>query len=178
MSNLLRGTRENLGFKWWLGAFSMLLAGAIMTIGFIFGSIMTAYVTSGMNQTYALVIQANVPAPQAMDAMTPAMRHRHEQNATLITFTAGDTERSTMVSTLPAYMEGRQVLIWYNATTFSNVMLDDERPFQIPQGMLPWGVICTAIGIWMIWYDHRLKRGYLKPVERAGLGGGRHMGRF
>jgi len=177
-SNFLRGLRENLGFKWWLGAFSLLIAGVIATFGFISGSFMSAYTTHGMNQTYALVVEANVPPPSSMDAMTPAMRFRWKRNATLLNFTAGGAQRSAMVSTLPYSMEGMQVLIWYNAETFGNVMLDEERPFQVPPNMLPVGAICLAIGIWMIWYDRHLKSGRHTPVARPGVGGGRHKGRF
>jgi len=177
-SQFLRGMREHIGFRWTICAILLVFTGCILAPGFIFGSVMSAHELRDMNSTHAIVLETNVPPPASMDAMTPAARHRWERNATLVTFTAGGAERSAMVSTLPSSMQGASVLIWYNATTFGNVLLDDDRGFQPNINMLIVGVLTLAIGIWMIRYDRKLKRGHLKPVTRTGLGGGRHQGRF
>jgi len=177
MNNHIIPAKTRLGFRWYMFLFSMLIAGSVSFFGFIFGSVMTAHTTSGMNQTYALIMEANVPPPQNLEGLPQAQLHRWQQNATLLSFTADGAEHFAMVSTQPANMEGQQMRIWYNATTFGNVMLDSERPFRVPRNMLPIGVICLSIAIVMLWHANRLKQGYVRPVKRHGLGGGRHKGR-
>jgi len=176
VGRFIRAQREIAGFKWLLLAYTLAGIGLFFTLWFVFVTFLSAHELQGMNSTYALIVE-NIPIPDDIDSITPAMRHRLQQNATLITFTAGGEERSVMVSTQPVAMQGSQVLIWYNAATFGNVILDDNRNFQAGTNMLAWGVVMLAVGIVLIGYDRRFKAGRLKPIERPGLGGGRHMGR-
>ena len=179
---MIRLVRDSTGFKWLVCGIILILVGLVLVPGFFFGLVMSAYEIRGMRSTYATVVETNVEIPESIDAMTPAARFRLEQNATLLSFTAGGSYRAAMVGTMPASAQGTSVLIWYNPQTFDQVIVDSERNFRPVSNMLVWGILTLIIGLWMTVYDVKIRKGLIKhaPVSanKIGLGGGRHKGRF